>query len=194
MRFKGLLLCLTLLLGGCNRVYSHQPLFHDATGLPAIRAGDWLWINPDPTEAPPRARVLIRPEGRVLILDEDGSRSRLRLFPGDPLIVQTWVSRGQGGPGYFYYGARIRARDALGRVTTLSLWPVDCGPPAPQAPDGVVQQWVTAAPFPGLLPDGDNCLAWTPEAVRNAARASEALEPAMDLMWRPVRARRAPPH
>ncbi|WP_304177410.1 hypothetical protein [Phenylobacterium aquaticum] len=185
MRFQGLLLCLTLLLGGCNRVYSHQPLFHDATGLPAIRTGNWRAIDPDPTTDPSDGRILIRPGGRLLIIDEDGSRTQLRLFPGDPLILQTRASKARGGPGYFYYGVRIHARNALGQATRLSFWPVDCGPPPPTVPDGAPQQWVTAAPYPGLLPDGDNCLAWAPEAVRNAARASERQEEATDLVWKP---------
>jgi hypothetical protein len=188
MRFKALLVGLTLLLGGCNRVYSHQPLFHDTAGLPAIRAGVWRMVDPDPSAAPPSARVLIRPGGRILLIGEDGSRTRLRVYMGDPLILQHKASEDEGVRGYVYYGARIRTRDAFGQATRLSLWPVTCGPAPPAAQDGTARQWVTAAPYPGLIPDGDNCLAWSPQAVRNAARASEALEPAMDLVWLPVRA------
>jgi hypothetical protein len=189
MRFKALLVGLTLLLGGCNRVYSHQPLFHDATGLPAIRAGDWQWDGPHPITTPVRSYFRIRADGRILLIDRDGPPGRMRLFPGDPLIVQ--MSPAPHETGYFYFGARVRTRDASGRATGLSVWPVDCGPPPG---DGGPEQFVSPTPFPDLLVDGDNCLAWTPEAVRNAARASEALEPAMDLVWRPVRARRAPAH
>lgn len=76
---------------------------------------------------------------------------------------------------YCYEAVRPVRLDATGRITATESWPILCGPwPKSQAQDRASAN-VTDAPFPGLHVVGDNCIASSENALRNAARMSEVL-------------------
>ena len=124
------------------------------------------------------------------------------LAAGDPLVLQFKDKPGDSGGSYQFVGARPTKTDARGRVIELAIWMVQCGPPPPPPPaadprdaqpapvtaDSVTpdskptdseieikpHRYVTLTPLPGLEIRDNDCLARDAEAVRRAAKASEA--------------------
>ena len=181
-----LVIACALALGGCNFVFSRQPLFTeaDARGAPKLRPG--LWAKPDADCSFDAAKpfkewpgcagaMLVRPDR--LDNPEGGDKSlRYLIAGGDPPIIQVPADDDPKRSGYVYGGIRITKRDSAGRVTELVSWIVQCGPP-PEAPGpGEKPKYVTAQPLPGLVIDekAGMCIASDRDAVRRAAKASEA--------------------
>jgi hypothetical protein len=69
--------------------------------------------------------------------------------------------------------------DAAGDIVAVETWAVACGPP-PVSTRGQPEQYVTAAPFPGLTVVHSNCTADSVNALRAAAKASVALNSKTD--------------
>jgi hypothetical protein len=80
------------------------------------------------------------------------------------------------GPSHYCYNAlRPTKLDANGRIMAFAVWPVVCGPWPAKAKAEHSMQGVTDAPFAGLHVVDDNCSAESEKALRNAAKASEAV-------------------
>jgi hypothetical protein len=80
---------------------------------------------------------------------------------------------------YCYAAIRPTKLDSEGRITAFVMWPVLCGPwPTKKEADGSTAN-VTDAPFPGLRVVDDNCVAESVTALREAAKASEAVAVSM---------------
>jgi hypothetical protein len=174
---------LALGLCGCsNYVYSEKPLFtaRDSRGLPELRPG--VWAGKEERDcAFEEARPLKEwPEcANGVVLGRSAARAAARLtegkgllVAGDPMVMQT---SGQGAGGRVdYQGLRATRFDERRRAVEIAIWPVQCGPPTPAHPEFPVRTTLTQTPLPGLVVRDQNCIASDPEAVRGAARASEA--------------------
>ena len=183
MRRAAAILALTLLLGGCNIVTSPTPLFTEAdtVGGASLRPGVWLAVDPKcrfdasaPLTSWPdcAGAVTVDREGR-LFLDEKEPAS-IVLTGGDPMVLQVGAKEDQGG-GYSFYGVRPTRTRWDGRVVALSVWFVTCGPSPPddaKNADGS-KRFATLEPAPGLVVEGNNCVAHDRAAVRAAVVASE---------------------
>ena len=123
------------------------------------------------------------------------------LAPGDPLIQQVTPCTALGlapafasPPGdappsrstdtppprldpraYCYSAMRPTRFDSAGRIVSFEAWPVYCGPWPTEEEAERSGGNVTLAPFPGLHVVYENCTAENEEALRMAARASEAM-------------------
>lgn len=185
-------------LGGCNLVYSEQPMFTaaNAAAAPQAEAGLWLMESenctvdlaaPVPDWPACAEHQTVADHGpRAFRLFPGGD---LRLSAGDPLILQTRERDDHGRWVYFYAGGLATAYGLDGRATAFRFWPVQCGPPPPKPAQGEAHsRYVTRAPLPGLKIHGDDCRARDPAAIRRAAQASEAwAETTSAIRW--VRAR-----
>lgn len=126
----------------------------------------------------------------------DWDRTEFLLVGGEPMILQhnscPYADEVQPPEGaaddpallrdpyrFCYEALQPEATGADGRITAYTAWPVLCGP-LPEG-DGA-DRAVTDRPFPGLGVVSENCLAESAAAIRNAARASEALT--RDPDWR----------
>jgi len=190
-----LLMAVGLLLTGCNAVVTRSPLFTraDEAGAPAPREGLWRFDG-DTDCAVDEGRPLIEwpacAGGAVLKGGLAGYYERKTGSPvwteqafilaaGKPRIAQAQVVvsgdvKLDANP-YAYAGATATKFDERGRITAFSFWPVQCGPPPPSA--GV--DAITRAPLPGMtVQEGQPlCTTTSVEALRNAARASQAWAP-----------------
>lgn len=190
------------LLAGCNVVITPAPLFTraDEAGAPALRAGLWRF-NGEPDCQVDESRPLKEwPEcgaGVVLNAGMAGyydrktgaavwTRQPLILAGGSPRIGQAPLTVSGDvkldRPTYAYVGAKATKLDDRGRIVALTFWPVQCGPPPPGS-DGTA---VTTHPLPGLtMKPGDlACATTSTEALRNAAKASEAWAPkSLNARW-----------
>lgn len=206
-------------LVSCNLVLSDQPWFGeaDSIGAPAMRDGLWL-IAGDPSCKADDARpiefwpecaavLVVRGEehlepqwtwpavrGKPVKQLLEWQVSTVRLAAGNPLILQSRVeSERLDRPVYRYFGIAPGKLDELGRLVSITIWPVQCGPlhkqPTRVKRDGSTnQEHVTRTPFPGLTVTDDNCTAQTADALRAAARASAGLseregEPPKQAHW-----------
>jgi len=77
---------------------------------------------------------------------------------------------------YGYAGLKPTKFDAQGRLTAFRFWPVLCGPPPPKNAKGEDTALGTLHPLAGLeMKPGDAvCTTHSADALRNAARASQA--------------------
>ena len=140
------------------------------------------------------------------ILGHNASKSELEHMPliiaaGDPRIAQMQIkidvsvgaeAKASGGaqasasasatttqtgpPPYGYLALKPTKFDREGRITAFRFWPVQCGPPPPQAKASDLTG-ATQHLLPGLeraSPNDVACTTHSVEALRNAARASEA--------------------
>lgn len=188
-----------VLLGGCNLVISEQPWFTEGQAGPRLRPGVWVNLDPagctfdfaQPVENWPECAEPMIVRGDDYILREEADREgpprwqtvRHLVVAGTPLIDQIeWRDKDETGERtrkvYFYTGLAPTAYAADGAITEVKRWLVQCGPmnPAPRKPkSGPRPQTVTKRPFPGLKVEGTNCTAANAEAVRGAAKASEAI-------------------
>jgi len=186
-------ICAMLALSACNWVVTKAPLFGsaDQAGAPQLRSGVWsAGSSSDCTfdERKPisdwpdcAGRVVIK-DGRWMTLDKKDGRwtwttQRVLLTGGAPQILQTPPDADgkSTDSGYSYYGVGAERRDRSGRITTFKMWPVLCGPPAPQAKAGDTGPAPVTHPFPGMTMDANDsdCTTTSREAVREAADASQ---------------------
>ncbi len=173
------------LLGGCNMVVTDQPLFAkvDGAGAPRFRTGIWNGAPPGCAfdETKPQKDWPKCANAQPAIPDPPPWLA----VPGDPGILQISTPPDPKQPinVTLYVGYRPTRTDSVGRVVEIALWPVQCGPP-PGAGDttGLTQHML-----PGLTPRKDfaACATASKEALRHAARASEAWAPAeaMKTHW-----------
>jgi len=174
---------LAVALTGCNLVYSTRPLFTlaDEVGAPAMKPGVWLLAKPDcafdealPVKQWPKCAdwVLVRP-GQILSPDSaEGEEQRWSvietlLAKGEPRVLQ-WREPEKADDHWAYAGVASRATDADGRIVEIEAWPALCGPPPPDD----AKSKVSAEPLPGLVIDGQDCLASEAAPVRASAAAS----------------------
>jgi len=134
--------------------------------------------------------VALREGGEAGYYDHAGGKSvwkaqPLLFLPGAPMIGQVQVTlSGDALPiskPYAYVGVRPITTDSQGRIMTMSVWPVQCGPPPPGDTLGM-----TKSLLPGLTAKrGDiACTTSDPAALRAAAAASEKWAPeAMKGKW-----------
>jgi len=182
-----------LLLCGCNWVVTKAPLFGpaDQAGAPHLRSGVWsAGSSSDCTfderkpisEWPDCAGRLVIKDGRWMTLDKKDGRwiwttQRVLLTGGAPQILQTPPDADgkSTDAGYSYYGVGAERRDRSGRIITFKMWPVLCGPPAPQAKAGDTGPAPVTHPFPGMTLDANDsdCTTTSRDAVREAADASQ---------------------
>ena len=75
-----------------------------------------------------------------------------------------------------YAAVRPTKNDAQGRITAFVYWPILCGPPPPKTSKEDLGLSGTQHPLPGLTmqDNGADCTTDSKDALRNAARASEA--------------------
>ena len=81
-----------------------------------------------------------------------------------------------GSAPYGYAALKPTKFDHEGRITAFRFWSVQCGPPPPADPKSADFSGATKQLLPGLerRPDQSDCTTHSVEALRNAARASEA--------------------
>ena len=105
------------------------------------------------------------------------------LVAGDPRVgqmrFQETVKSGSSESGttlYGYLGIRPTKTDAQGRITAITYWIAQCGPPAPPPKDNEPPDFGTKSPLPGMVmaKGSSQCSTTSQDALRNAARASEA--------------------
>lgn len=185
------------LLGGCNMVVTTTPLFSrvDEAGGPALRPG--VWSNPADAKCtfdatapldqwPECAKGAAIADGVISGYDtKDGKLVRQRfdfvLASGrTPVLqihdVQPATAAAPAQNIYLYGGVRIDKTDERGRVTGMTTWPVLCGPPPPADAKFKGQpRYGSLHPLPGLTMDEDanDCTTTSPDALRNAAAASQ---------------------
>lgn len=194
-----LLLIALVSLGGCNMVMSEEPWFTeaDAVGAPHLRDGLWISTNSEdcpvdkaqPPEQWPECAIAVRTQGNQWSAlkgssGEDGRRTSpgwekvdALLVAGDPAIVQGKMTddSDEVDPVYAYGVIRPTRRDDQGRIVEFMAGFVSCGPLPADKEDEDGLALVTKSPFAGIkIVDGD-CVADNAEAVRNAARQSEAI-------------------
>jgi hypothetical protein len=194
-----LLLLVVAALSGCgNLVQSDEPLFSKATAgaPPKLKPGLWRSVEPscqvdvDETVSrwPDCAAAMPVGQDGLMEVDED---SELLVVDGDPLVLQMGPPEAEAGATYSYMAMKPARHDRRGRVLEFGAWWVVCGPPPPAGPapeKGSRERRVTLEPLPGLEIRGDDCIARDPEAVRRAARASEAWSVRLTYQWvRPLR-------
>ena len=98
--------------------------------------------------------------------------------------ASTSASSAQSFP-YAYAGVRPTRFDAQGRIVAFKLWPVLCGPPPPKDANGADVAPATLHPYAGLemKPGDTDCTSQSPDAVRAAARTSEAGSQPSEAHW-----------
>ncbi|MDP3175545.1 MAG: hypothetical protein Q8M88_14025 [Phenylobacterium sp.] len=175
---------LALSLGACsNLVYSDQPLFTatDSAGAIPMRPGVWMVSGDAECAFDAAAPLATWPEcaegkavtrrearqGAAAFVDDDAM-----IAGGDPMVVQDPGDAPETRTSYF--GLRVTRLDARSRAVEFAVWLVHCGPPPPPDPADPDRPSVTDRPLPGLEVRDANCVAHDKEAVRGAARASEA--------------------
>jgi hypothetical protein len=202
MAMRTALICIGLLLGGCNMVVTKTPLFSkaDTAGEAQLRPGLWRETPQDPcdfdetkpfAEWPGCANGFIVKDGQVggYNTDADGKKtwtsSDLVVAGGEPRVIQVLLKdlgvKGLGelpfGPMYLYMAAHPTKTDDQGRIVAYTAWPILCGPPPPpdaKGPDGKAMRMGTLKPLPGLTMDKDdnNCTTSSQAVVEAAAKAS----------------------
>lgn len=182
----------SLMLGACNMVVSREPWFARPAeqGAPALRTGLWNFSadagctvdEAQPPESwPDCATPVLARDHRLVGIVRAGDPSQPEvpeevdyiLTAGDPRVLQLpgCVESGDGAAGgklYCYLAVRAVASDRSGRIVRFRAWPVLCGPSA----QGTAQ--ATGRTYRGLRLTGKNCEARSVEALRAAARSSEA--------------------
>jgi hypothetical protein len=83
--------------------------------------------------------------------------------------------------GYCYDAVRPTKFDAAGQIVAVVTWPVFCGPWPSKEQSDRMGRTVTVAPFPGLHVVYENCTADSETALREAAKASEAVANSIGL-------------
>ena len=186
------------LLGGCNMVISEQPWFAAEASGPQLRQG--LWVNLDPKgctfdaakpieEWPECAEPMIVRGADYVLRDEEAEGGpKWQTVPhvlaqGTPLVDQIeWYDKDKTGTKaktiYLYFGLTATAQGSDGAITAVKRWLVQCGPidpPGTEKAEPGPPQMVTARPFAGLTVEGSNCKAANADALRGAARDSEAI-------------------
>jgi hypothetical protein len=190
---RALLLALAAVsLSACNVVMSEEPLFTeaDAKQAPALRDGAWVSLTAecqaqwrDPEAPPPSCAEHGEVRAGRLVPPDDPGQAVIVAGGGQPLIVQVQFTQQEAATGEAFrihvYGALKPTRfDDHGRVVEARRWLVLCGePPADAGLDSLRrEEHLTRRPLPGLTVDDELgiCRARSSQAVRNAARASEA--------------------
>ena len=200
-----------LALSSCNEVISQAPLFGraEAATAPPIRSGVWRELSEARCAFDARKPVARWPACAQGFLIIDGTFAEYQvkgghhaltpvgdvlLLGGTPMIVQFGPGSGDlraSAPSdtpYSYAGVRVTRSDDRGRIVAFSWWTVQCGPPPPEdakKPDGSPGRAGTLEPLPGLTmdKDGDNCTTTSPQAVRDAAAASETWASPTAFVW-----------
>ena len=192
---RWVLLGVAVLLAGCNVVVTPAPLF-SASDRPAgavPRPGVWraeqkkdctFDVAGPLADWPDCAGGLtLRDDGTAGYYDRASGKpvwktQPLLFVPGTPMIGQVQVTIAGNvisiSKPYAYVGVRPITTDAQGRIIVMSVWPVQCGPPAPGDTLSM-----TKSLLPGLSakPGDLACTTTDPAAVRAAARASEPWAP-----------------
>ena len=190
-----------LAVTSCNEVVTQAPLFSrgDAAGAPPFRSGVWRELagakcvfdaRKPVTGWPACAQGFLIIDGTFAAYEVKGGHRSLTpvgdvlLVGGPTMILQFGPGMGEPGPStpgdktYSYAGARVTKRDDRGQIVAFDWWTVECGPPPPKdakKPDGSSGRAGTVDPLPDMTmdKDGDNCTTTSPQAVRDAAAASE---------------------
>jgi hypothetical protein len=185
---------LCLMLGACNVVVTKTPLLTkaDETGAPPLKPGLWRFSGDQDCKVDEAKPLVDWPScgGGVVIKDgAAGYYDRQSESPvwtdqpfvfaaGNPRILQAQAKisgdvKVTADP-FVYAGARLTKSDSDGRITAVSLWPVQCGPPPPGD-----KAESTTKPLPGIeMKPGDPvCTTTSIPALRAAAQASEAWAP-----------------
>jgi hypothetical protein len=182
-------------LSACNMVYSEKPLFTaaDAKGGAKLKPGVWVRPDKDCVVAPDAdplpdcanavtvaAEAFLPPPGAKLKPGEPESLPYL-ISGRNPSVIQVQVDLDPPKPGvrWLYFALRPTRSDG-GKVVEAHVWFVQCGPPPPK--DG--KRYVTTEPLPGLTIKDNDCIAADADAVRGAAKASEAWDKDKDaIRW-----------
>jgi hypothetical protein len=80
---------------------------------------------------------------------------------------------------YCYRAVRPTKLDGENRIIAVLAWPVSCGPWPTQAESDRMGKKVATKPFPGLHVVDEDCVAESENALREAAKASEAVTSSM---------------
>jgi hypothetical protein len=184
MRTLVIVLC-ALGLSACNMVYSEKPLFTaaDAKGAAKLKPGVWVRPKPDCVLAPNAdplpecanavtvsAEAFLPPPGVKPPEGEIGVLPYI-MTGKDPAVVQIdYNPPKEGGRRWLYFAVKPTKTDAKGKTIEGRIWFVQCGPPPPKGGT----KYVTLKPLPGLKVQENDCIAETGDAVRGAAKASEA--------------------
>ncbi|HEY2177791.1 MAG TPA: hypothetical protein VGH15_04355 [Caulobacteraceae bacterium] len=191
---------LCLLLGACNVVVTKTPLLSrsDEAGAPPMRPGLWRLEGDEPCQVdesrpliewPKCAGGVVIKDGSAGYYDRDGpapvwTSQPFVLAAGTPRVGQAQAKISGdvkvGSDPFIYFGARATKNDDAARITAMSIWPVQCGPPPPGD-----KAESTSKPLPGIeMKPGDPvCTTASVAVLRMAAGASEAWIP------KPIRAR-----
>lgn len=197
-----------LALGSCNELITRTAMFSraDAVGAPPMRSGVWRAVDADNqcvfdskkpvTSWPGCASPTLVIDGTFATYQGKNGHKELTplggalLVNGEPMILQFSPT---GDPraddqAYGYAAVRVTKRDDQGRIVGYSMWEVGCGPPPSddaKKPDGSSGRSGTTTPLPGLVmdKDGNDCSATSPQAIRDAAAASEKWTPPLNVVW-----------
>jgi hypothetical protein len=205
------------LLSACNVVVSKTPLLTaaDEVGAPQLRPGVWVMEGDADCAIDARKPITEWPDCGGGMVFQDGQatsytkkegkgtweRQPLVLAAGDPRIAQVRfhmdITSGSGSQRnaadqmlYGYAAVRPTAFGPGGKITAVTYWLVQCGPPPPPAPPNAKPerafQFGTRHPLPGIeMKKGDAlCTTSSVDALRGAAKASEAWrEKPMNAHW-----------
>ena len=180
---------LMLGLSACNMAYSERPLFQPTASEPAIALRPGIWVLECP-DTPPALREPCRERGYAVVTErglsfEDHGEleapQAVALFDGVPVILQMPLEMQPGHQAFAFAGTSIISRDDLGRPTELRWWPVLCGPPNVNDEQDI--RFPTQEPWPGMQMVGDDCIATTSQAVRQAATLSRPADGGVRFHW-----------
>jgi len=203
----GVLVCAALALAGCNFVMTVSAIFTPAdAGGPSLKPG--YWSSPYCTIDAAANRESICAQGYLMTasemrqIDQSGAAdagephqhefTTYLLVAGDPMVMQLAYTNPEVGPepgAYVFIAVKPTALDASGRIVAATVWPVLCGPPAPQPkPDAPVGPSgfppSTNHPFAGITLGDAGCIPADKAALSKAAKASRALaDIVLDLHW-----------
>jgi hypothetical protein len=191
-------------LSACNIVVTKAPLFTaaDEAGAPPMKPGVWAFDDPTCTfdqgkpitQWPDCAGGAVFRPGEITGHDTKDGKDKWDHVPfvlaaGNPRIAQvmfqTEVSADQPHPAgmktgdmpFGYAGVLPTASDGDGRITAITYWLVQCGPPPPpQARNNGRMALGTLHPLPGMvMKRGDPmCTTASRTALTAAAKASRA--------------------
>jgi hypothetical protein len=192
MRTLVIVLC-ALGVSACNMVYSEKPLFTaaDARGGAKLKPGVWVRPDKDCVFAPDADPLPECANAVTVSADAFLPPPGAKLKPGEPAavpyviagrglaVVQVEFEPSEPPPRWFYFALRPTKSDR-GKAVEARIWFVQCGPPPPKGG----KRYLTTQPRPGLTIKEHDCIAADAEAVRGAAKASEAWDEDKDtIRW-----------
>ena len=189
-------------LSACDIVDDHAPTFSPSQAVSPLKPGLWQTPTGCETARPlPRSTFCV-PHGdglsalqwvitpKALFGAHRGDTPDLPagmpyvISPGAPMLMQIQADvpdKPDKSPGLraglhvWFLALEPTSRDAAGRITAFTVWPVMCGPTPHAGSPNFDETDVTKHPFAGLAMDGMTCTARDAASIRAAALASRSV-------------------